>query len=208
MTLSRLVILIVLVAAGLGYWAWGGPRGVVNSPPRPGPIVAFGDSLTQGAGAGGEQNSYPAVLSHRLGRPVSNAGIGGNKIADGARRLPGDVLRLKPGVVIVLLGGNDLLGQQDLDQSFRTLEALVQRIQAGGAMVVLVGINGLSPVGGLGGRYARVAKRTGALYVPDVLDGIFMNSKMMTSDMIHPNAKGYALMAERIGDALEPYVRE
>lgn len=207
MTPSRLVILIVLVAAGLGYWAWGRPADVVNSPPRPGPIVALGDSLTQGDGAGGEQNTYPAVLGRRLGRNVINAGVGGNKVADAAARVDRDVLRHKPGVVIILLGGNDFLGRVDLDRSFETLESLVRRVQADGAMVVLVGINGLSPIGGLGGRYARVAKRTGALYVPDVLDGI-IGMRSMMSDQIHPNAKGYALMAERIGNALEPHLRE
>jgi lysophospholipase L1-like esterase len=73
-------------------------------------------------------------------------------------------------------------------------------------MVVLAGLKGLSPIGGAGGRYKDLARKTGCVYVPDILDGIFGKPGLM-SDSIHPNAQGYALVGERIAKALEPYVK-
>ena len=63
-----------------------------------------------------------------------------------------DVLSRHPSIVIVLLGGNDMLRRLDLDESFKLLEADVQRLQRDGAMVVLVGIRDLPLMGdGMGG---------------------------------------------------------
>jgi lysophospholipase L1-like esterase len=45
------------------------------------------------------------------------------------------------------------------------------------------------------------------LLVPDILDGVFGNPRLM-ADTIHPNAAGYQRIAERIASALEPYLDE
>jgi lysophospholipase L1-like esterase len=50
--------------------------------------------------------------------------------------------------------------------------------------------------------YERVAKEEHCLPVPDLLDGISANPSLK-SDEIHPNAKGYQLMAERVSGPLE-----
>ncbi len=198
---------VALVAlAMVGGWLLDLPGGpLVNAPPPAGPIVAFGDSLTAGAGAG-RNEAYPEVLARLIGRPVINRGVGGDTIESAAGRVERDVLAEGPGVVIVLLGGNDILRRLDLDRSFDELERVVRRIQASGAMVVLVGLRPFSPVGGVGGRYSALARRTGCVYVDDILDGIFANPRMM-ADQIHPNAAGYALMAERIAEALRPHLQ-
>jgi lysophospholipase L1-like esterase len=53
-----------------------------------------------------------------------------------------------------------------------------------------------------GSQYEALAQQTGAAFVPDVLDGIYGHADRM-SDQIHPNDRGYAIVAERI----EPAVR-
>ncbi len=72
-------------------------------------------------------------------------------------------------------------------------------------MVVLIGVQG----GLIGSSYQkefdRVAEKTESLYVPDILDGLIGNPKYM-SDAIHPNNAGYALIAEKVYQALTPYL--
>jgi lysophospholipase L1-like esterase len=198
------ILILVGLAWGAHLWWRAGHWGIVNAPPRPGPIIALGDSLTAGNGAP-EGGAWPEVLARRLGRPVINRGVAGDTVGDAAERLERDVLSRDPAIVIVLLGGNDMLRQLDLDRSLERLEQMVRRIQAGGSMVVVVGLKGLSPVGGVGGRYKDLARRTGGLYVPDILDDIFGRSGRM-ADTIHPNGQGHAIMAERIAEALEPFL--
>lgn len=205
---SRIMIyLCVALGAGAVWYFFFQSVPIINAPPKAGPIVAFGDSLTAGNGASAGQ-AYPDQLAGLIGRPVLNCGVSGNTVEEAEGRLAQDVLAQNPGIVIVLLGGNDMLQQLDLDQSFTRLEGMIRRIQGQGgqgAMVILVGLNGLSPIGGMGGRYKSLARRTGCVYVPNILGGIFANRPLM-SDEIHPNDKGYRIMAERLATVLRPYL--
>ena len=206
---KRTFVLLLLIAAGGGAWFFRGrsSASIVNDPPRDGPILAFGDSLTEGHGAP-EGSSYPDQLSRILGRPVINAGVSGNTVEEALARFDRDVLAEKPSVVIVCLGGNNLLQRGDPDATFKSLEIVVRRCQEGGALVVLVGVEGLPLIsGGYGPRYARLARSLGCVYVADILGGIMGNDKLM-SDQIHPNAEGYGIFAKRVADALLPYLKK
>jgi lysophospholipase L1-like esterase len=198
------IILLLLILAGGGWWWTHRAAPLVNAPPPAGPIVAFGDSLTSGVGAAPGRN-YVDLLRKRFGRPVINSGVPGNTVAAAAARLRRDVLDHRPGLVIVLLGGNDMLRRNDIDEAFAELERLVRQIQGSGALVVLVGLQGLSPIGGVAGRYKDLARRTGCVFVPNILDGILGDPKRM-SDGVHPNNDGYAIMADRIADAVVPWL--
>lgn len=205
---NKLMLAILLVGFGwVGYYYYADARrAIVNNPPRVnGPIVALGDSLTFGTGSS-EGATYPECLAQTIGRPIVNKGVPGNTIADAEKRLDGDVLNLKPSIVIVFLGGNDILQRASLDESFKRLENIVKRIQGQGAMVVLVGVRVLTPIGGVGARYHSLANRTGCVYVDDVLDNIISDPSLM-SDQIHPNANGYKIVAERIAAKMKPYAK-
>lgn len=169
-------------------------------------IICFGDSLTEGvgAGAGGE---YPSVLSRLIGFPVVNAGRRGDTTAQALERLPEAVLNRNARLVVVLLGGNDFLRQVPRQETRKNLEEVVRRIQASGAMVVIAGLRlGLftdefSPI------FEETAKKFGALYVSQVMKGI-LNDAKLRSDSIHPNGAGYGLIAERIAEKIKPLLQE
>lgn len=163
-------------------------------------IVAFGDSLTAGYGAA-DGEDYPSRLSTRAGLPIVNAGVSGDTTAMALARIDEDVLALDPRIVIVGLGGNDYLQSIPISTTEANLRTIIRRIQANGAMVVLLGFRFPSLKVSYGPMYERVAEEEGALYIADMLDGILSNPSLK-SDSVHPNARGYEIMAERVEDPL------
>ena len=193
--IAAVVVLIRLLAPG--------PR-ITNATPRGENVICFGDSLTAGTGAT-PGSSYPDHLARLTGRPVINAGVPGDTTASALERLERDVLARSPRVVCITLGGNDLKNGVPREEAFANLEAIVRRIQARGALVALGGIDIPLFGRGYGDGYRELAKRTGVVLVPDVLDDI-MGRPALMSDSIHPNGDGYAVMADHFHRALRRYL--
>jgi acyl-CoA thioesterase-1 len=197
------VIAVAVAIAILAVWAlWPSPYArVKNLDSRGTNVIAFGDSLTAGYGAG-EGEDYPSKLTAMSGVPVLNAGRSGDTTESALRRLEEDVLERDPRIVIVGLGGNDYLRGEPIASTEANLRAIVRKIQDRGAMVVLLGFRFPSLNANYEEMYERVAGEERCLLVDRSLKGILTNPKLR-SDSIHPNAQGYALMAERIAPPLQ-----
>ncbi len=172
---------------------------VVNLPPQNEKIAAFGDSITFGSGANKEE-SYPAVLADLLNVPVVNGGRNGDTTRDALDRVD-EIAKDKPGIVIVMLGGNDLLQRMPLQETLDNLARMITRFQEEGSAVAMFA---LDPPG-VGDNWQmaieHLCKEKGVFYIENVMKGIWGDKSLM-ADPIHPNKKGYALMAERIAAAL------
>jgi acyl-CoA thioesterase-1 len=169
-------------------------------------IVCFGDSLTEGVGAeAGEE--YPTILSRLLGIGVLNAGHRGDTTAQALERIHGSVLSKNPRLVILLLGGNDFLRQVPTGETRQNLKEIVRQIQAHGAMVAIAGIKLGFFTDEYGPIFEETAAEFGAIYIPQVMKGIFNDTKLR-SDQIHPNSAGYRLIAERIAERIKPLLDE
>ena len=129
-----LLLAFTLVAIGCGEKVAQLPRLGANDV-----VVAFGDSLTYGTGAA-EHESYPAVLAELIGRRVVRAGVPGEVTAQGLRRLPAVLDEYHPRLVIVCLGGNDMLRKIHPSQTKRNLKAMLQELKRRGISTVLVGV--------------------------------------------------------------------
>jgi len=175
-------------------------------------IVALGDSLTAGLGVAPDE-AYPALLGERLKREgydyrVVNAGVSGDTSAGGVRRVDW-VLRQRPELVIVALGANDGLRGQPPAQLRDNLVAIIDRIRASGARVLLAGMK-VPP--NYGAAYARefaavypdVARRTGATLAPFLLEGVAAEARLNQGDGIHPNAEGQRVIAAQLWKHLRP----
>ncbi len=165
-------------------------------------ILAFGDSLTWGSGAGHAQ-SYPAVLARLLGREVINAGIPGEISARARERLPGLLERYRPGLLVLCHGGNDLLRRLDPRALRNNLEAMILDARARDIPVVLLGVPepalfGLAPAG----LYADLAAQHELVYEGEVI-AVVESNRQLKSDRIHPNAEGYAHIARAVYRALQ-----
>ena len=167
-------------------------------------IIAFGDSLVAGNGTSG-RGDFVSVLSTRLGVPIINAGRSGDTTGAALSRLQGDVLARDPRVVIVLLGGNDLLRGVPQAQRLANITQIVERIRAAGAAVILVGLTD-TLINPFGASLEDLADRTEATFVPGILDGVLGRHDLM-ADGIHPNNAGHRLMADRIEPALRELIR-
>jgi lysophospholipase L1-like esterase len=165
-------------------------------------VVAFGDSLVAGRGASSGQD-FVTVLSQRTGIRIVNAGRSGDTTGSALARLQTDVLAHDPRIVIVLLGGNDFLRRIPVDQAFDNLGTIVERIRSRGAAVILVSVSVGLMSDPYAAHYDALARRTASGLVPDILDGVIGHSNLM-ADSIHPNDRGYAIVADRV----EPMLRE
>jgi len=191
----KLTIPAALLALLVAWFLWPSAK-VTNLESRGTAVIAFGDSLTAGFGAG-EGEDYPSKVAAAIGKEVVNAGVSGDTTESALARLESDVLSRSPRVVIVGLGGNDFLRQTPIAETEANLRRVVRTVQAEGAMVVLLGFEFPSMRDDWADMYERVSKDEGCLLIEDVLDGI-LRDPALRSDPIHPNAAGYAVMAERV----------
>jgi len=205
MNRNLLLSLVAVAALGVGWFlvaAWrdrvNGWR-LVNVPPRSGTIVCFGDSLVAGIGADSPDAAYPAQLGKMLGRQVRALGFPGFTAEQGWKKL-GQIPDPKAAVVVVTLGGNDILQRVPPATTCEYLEKIFKELQQTGAAVVFTEIGGVFS-GDRSRRYRALCRKRGVAIVPGVLKGI-LSSPGLKADQIHPNAEGYRLMAERVAHVL------
>lgn len=164
-------------------------------------IICLGDSITSGVGAAGRP--YPGLLAEKLGVEVINAGVSGDTSEDGLARVD-EVLDQDPWLVIVELGGNDILQQLTPARSEAALREILDRLLAARVVPVLVEIE--VP---FRGKYAEVFERIDDDYdipiVEDALGEILLDADLK-ADPIHPNAAGHKILAEAVADVVEPIV--
>jgi lysophospholipase L1-like esterase len=181
----------------LGLLAACGARTPALQRLTPGAVVlAFGDSITFGTGANPSE-SYPARLETLIGRKVISAGVPGEATAEGLARLPSALDEARPQLVILCHGGNDFLRNLDEAQAADNIRAMVRLAKSRGAQVLLVGVpkSGLLP--SPAGFYSEIAKEFGLPYEGAALRKILTDNNLK-SDLVHPNAAGYARLAEAL----------
>ena len=159
-------------------------------------ILAFGDSLTRGTGAG-DGEGFAEVLAVLSGREVVNAGVSGEESDAGLARLPGVLDAVQPSLAILGHGGNDTLRRRDLEQTKATLRQMVVLARNRGASVVLLGI----PKPGLFlGTHPLYRELADELEVPleDKVLADVLADRELKADQIHPNAVGYRQVARAV----------
>ena len=163
-------------------------------------VLAFGDSITFGTGAG-ENQSYPAVLEGLIGRKVHGAGVPAEVSAAGLTRLPSALDYYKPQLLILCHGGNDFLRKLGKQQAAENLRAMVRTARDKGVAVMLIAVPepGLMP--SPPDFYGDIAKEFSIPYEDGALAKILRDNELK-SDLIHPNAKGYARLAQAVAEVL------
>jgi acyl-CoA thioesterase-1 len=172
-------------------------------------ILAFGDSLYAGYGLkrGESMPAHVETLLRQQGinATVVNAGVSGDTTAAGRKRLifTLDNLPRKPDLVLLGLGGNDVLRQIPVAETRANLVAMLDELRRRHIPVLLTGMRAPPNLGPDYARpfdalYPELARSYKAALDPFVLTGVLGNRGLMLPDGIHPNAKGVDVMAARI----------
>jgi len=192
-------------------------------------LVCLGNSLTAGYGADipgvdNREKSYPAYLQNRITIPVVNAGVSGNTTAQGLSRIRKDVLSKNPQIVIIELGGNDLLQGIPLSTTQNNLQKIISLINNGNrkiylakfyskamakTMLAMLQITDYDEQTALIEQYDAMFNTLAAVNNVELIEDIWNGlSEKYMSDNMHPNAEGYKIMAENYFSILKPYFRE
>ncbi|MDJ0943866.1 MAG: arylesterase [Kiloniellales bacterium] len=177
-------------------------------------LLTFGDSLIHGYGLPAGE-TFPAQLEAALRAEgfdikVLNGGNSGDTTAAGRARLDW-ALSDDPDLVLVTLGGNDMLRGLEPSETYRNLDAILTRLETEGLPVLLTGM--LAPRN-LGAEYAaefdavfpRLAEEHDVAFYPFFLDGVAMRPEFNQPDGLHPNGAGVAVIVEAILPALRPLI--
>ena len=159
-------------------------------------ILAFGDSLTYGYNAN-RSESYPAKLEVLTGLSVINAGVSGEVSEQGLKRLPKVLDEYHPQLMILCHGGNDLLHKKDLKEMESNIRSMIQLSLDRGIPVILLGVPKPGIFLSSFDVYEKIANSMDIIFIEDLISDI-LGDKSLKSDSIHPNKKGYNVMAEEI----------
>ncbi len=164
-------------------------------------ILAFGDSLTYGTGAGKNQ-AYPSVLEELSSIKVINAGVPGEISSNGLERLPILLDEYNPNLLILIHGGNDILRKKSLSTLKHNLLTMLTEAQKREIQTVMLGV----PKPGIflksAELYKELAEETNIPIELSLLPEI-LGDNSLKSDVAHPNAKGYQILAEGIYNFLK-----
>jgi acyl-CoA thioesterase-1 len=177
-----------------------------SAPQYEGTIIAMGDSLTAGYGVAVD-NAYPARLEKLLQEAgynwqVINGGISG-ETSSGALSRTSWILARHPDIVILETGANDALRGLPLTLVRENIMKTVQVLQEGGVKVVLAGMQIVQNLGAdyterFAAIYPAVARERKVILIPFFLEGVAGDPSLNQEDTIHPNQKGYRIVARTV----------
>jgi acyl-CoA hydrolase len=199
------ILLAVMLAACSARKAEPLPPGTV--------VLALGDSITAGYGLDPGQ-AWPALLAEKTGWKIVNGGISGDKTGDALARLPALLDEHAPKLVLVTLGGNDMLRKLPEEQTRGNLARILELVRGRHAQPVLLATPKPSIAGVVFQNlspppfYAEIAKERKVPLIADAIAEV-LSDPALKLDQLHPNAEGHKVLAGKAFDALRQlgYVR-
>jgi acyl-CoA thioesterase I len=198
--MKRLLRILASVLAAFVLATCGGSKAKLDKLGPGDVVLAFGDSLTFGTGAGKDE-SYPAALERSTGLKVVNAGVPGETSAEGLARLAGVLEEVRPKLLILCHGGNDFLRKMDEAATARNIRGMIRLARDMGVPVLLLATPkpGIPP--SVPKFYAEIAAELALPFEDAVMKSVLLDNSLK-SDMVHPNGKGYARIAAEVEKVL------
>ncbi|MGJ8644365.1 MAG: SGNH/GDSL hydrolase family protein [Luteolibacter sp.] len=187
-------------------------------------LVCFGDSITK--------RGYPEILGKSLNIEAINAGVAGHSSAAGLRRMKTDVLDLKPDIVVIFFGTNDLRADAPrvyvpLEQYEKNLKQMIDECEKIDAKVVICTLPPIDEkafferhetteydkLGGLTNILESYRETVVRLAKSEKIPVVDLNIKLakkpewMSKDGVHPSPEGNVIIAQLIGEAVAPLIK-
>jgi acyl-CoA thioesterase-1 len=186
------------------------PTQQISNKPK---ILAFGDSLTAGFGLQ-EKESFPYLLQEKIKSEgydyeVINAGVSGDTTRGGMERIDWSLEQDGVQIMILELGGNDLLRGMSPQQMKLNLDEIIRRTKAKKVKILLCG---LFPPQNASNEFQKefsqvfpkLAKEHNLAFMPFFLEDVGGKKELNQPDGIHPNAEGSKIITENVYKNLKP----
>lgn len=201
------LVLTLLAACGSDQPAPAPSRAATDAPPdipvmgEERLILALGDSLFTGyglkPGEGYPERLEAALRARGINARIVNAGVSGDTTAGGRQRLAFalDNLPTKPDLVVISLGGNDMLRGLPVEATRANLDAILAELGRRDISALLLGMLAAPNLGAAYARefnliYPALARKHEAALVPFFLQAIVDRPELRQDDRIHPTRQG------------------
>lgn len=163
-------------------------------------LCVIGDSVTAGEGAD-KFETWPRLLGRQHKLQVQDISHVGDTVAVAARRV--QAVSITASVIVVEIGGNDLLGTTTSAEFGRDLDELLDQLSAPGRQVVMLELP-LPPFSHEFGRLQRtIARKYNVKLIPKRMFLSVLAGGDSTLDSIHLNAEGHQLMANMVWKVIQ-----
>lgn len=177
-------------------------------------ILFFGDSLTAGYGLPNHQ-AFPALIQQKINLQklpyhVINAGLSGETSAGGKNRIL-NWLNQPIDIFVLELGINDILRGITVTETINNLQFIIDVVKTKQPNVKMF-LLGMELPSFLTGRilmdfrliFRQLADKNSMAFMPFLLNGVAGNRLLNLNDGVHPNAKGYEIIAGNVWQVLKP----
>ena len=166
-------------------------------------LVVIGDSIS--AGLGGSGQAWTVVFQKMTGVPVKNLAQPGARAIDGLAMA--EKLTAEDRMVVIELGGNDLLDDAPSAQFARDMENLVAKVVAPGRTVLMFELPLLPHKIGFGRVQRRVVAEHGIFLIPKHCFTAVLSGVDATSDGLHLSKPGAEHMAALMAKVVSPVLK-
>lgn len=166
-------------------------------------LVVIGDSISSGVSP--HVPSWPSVLQQMTGIPVKNLAKPGAKLVDGCAMAQG--VFPEDRVILIELGGNDLLSGTSSIDFERDLELLLKRLAKQGRTVVMFELPLLPNMISYGRIQRQLASKYGVWLIPKRCFVAVLGHANATLDGLHLSQEGARQMALLVEKVLSPVLK-
>lgn len=178
-------------------------------------ILFFGNSLTAGYGLDDPNDAFPGLIqlkidSLNLPYQTINAGLSGETSSGGKERIDW-LLKQKIDIFVLELGANDGLRGLPANETYKSLQAIIDKVKAAWPDCKMV-LTGMLVPPSMGQRYSEdfkavfvnLAKENNMAFVPFLLENVAGEIELNQGDGIHPTMEGQKIVAETVWKVLYP----